>query len=223
MPRRDAWTLIELLVALAIGVMIASAALSLWSTAARAFNRQREISERDQNAYAALRMLGDDLQAVALPAHGAGLALALDRPQSIGITSAASRVLLPVVALDPRDDAQERLQVVHVQYEIRTGNDGAAALWRTTREYGAAPADSDHSTMLFAPIAAFDVQISTNGRSWTNCVTLRPGSACPAAARVRLAWMTGPDTTQTVDSTVAIPVGQSYSAPAANRNPPRRR
>ncbi len=221
--RRAAWTLIELLVALAIGVLIATAALALWTTATRAFARQREDGERDQSAYAALRTLGEDLQAVAVPPHGSGAALTLDRPENEGLTSTASRILLPVVTIDPRDDTQERLALMHVMYEVRPGNEGAPALWRTTREYGAAPADSDPTTPLFEPVAAFDIMISTNGRSWTNAVMLRPGSASPPAVRLRLSWLTRQETTQTVDSTVAIPVGLSYSAPAANRNPPRRR
>ncbi|MEI7437295.1 MAG: type II secretion system protein [bacterium] len=222
---RAAWTLIELLVALAICALIATSALMLWTTASRAFSKQRMSGERDQTAYAALRALGDDLRAVAIPPRGAGVALTLDRPVSAGITAVVSRILLPVVSPDQRDDTQERLTLMHVQYEVRRGTDGAAVLWRTTRDYGAAPSDSDPATALFSLVAAFDIQISTNGRSWTNAVTLRPGSACPPAVRLRLAWLTGANATQTVNSTVAIPAGQSYAAPAAtrNRNPPRRR
>ena len=220
---RAAWTLIELLVALAIGVLIATAAFSLWTTATRSFTRQREDGERDQTAYAAVQALSADLQAVALPPRGAGVALTLDRPDTVGLTSAAARILLPVVSLDPRDDTQERLKILHVQYEVRPGRDGAAALWRTARDYGAVPSDNDPAIPIFSPVAAFEILISTNGRSWTNALTLLPGNACPAAVRLRLAWLTGQDTTQTVDSTVSIPAGQSYPAPTAKRNQTKRR
>jgi type II secretion system protein J len=208
------FTLVELLVAMAISTFVAAAALSVFLTITASQRRQTE--SRREDALQALDVLRRDV-ACALPtAFTSAPPFALETAAGNPLADpdgGRADLILTTGRLD--DDATDltRLHVWRVRYRrVSTGpHDATTVLTREAVRLDAPGSEAGTETgILFRGVVSFDVSV-LQGATWTNHWMPSSRQPLPKAVRMELGW-TEAGTTVTAGAWTVLPAAQAFPA-----------
>ena len=213
------FTLLELLVALAIVAILAIAQAAPFQTTISSRERAEAAMERSQAARVTLQRLAEELTGVVPPGPGLPQTFQLvdrtiDRPASdlMFTTTAARRV-----SAGPQDP----LENVHYHLEPGPAGSKGGVLVKDQLPSVAVSGTLPDTNVILEDVAAFTV----NALDSTGAVqpTLPPGATnsgqIPPAVELQLALADGTSDPQVYWLTIDLPMGAPSSKPSSNANP----
>ena len=212
------YTLIELLIAIAVSALVVAVAISLYLTLTASLRRQ--VDSRREEAMQALDVVCRDI-ACALPtAATSAPPFALDVSADDFKASSNADLTMTTATLDASDAPLAQMQVWRVRYRLAAAPPPATdtALMREAVRLDAPHADAaGPTTTVFRGAASFEVSVLA-GPTWINRWKPTAREPVPGAAPVRLGWQ-GAWTTETAAVWTVIPASLTLHNPAHSKAP----
>lgn len=211
------FTLVELMIAVAVSTLVVAAALSVFLTLTAAQKRQQD--SRQAEGRQALDVLRRDM-ACALPtAITDAPPFRLDTPSRDPGAGVGSDLALTTAQYEngPADPAH--LQVWRVRYRLVPQGEADESTLALSREAvrleSAGGSGSVATTLLFRSAAGFEVAVPDR-TGWTNRWSFSSRQPLPPLARAQLSWAQAGTTAVAVSSAV-IPAALKFPAPTRAR------
>ena len=205
---RAGLTLLEILIAIALGALVVTVVYSLYHTVSATVLGQSARRAPPEQAAAALDQLSRDLTSLFLPDDEEG-AFHLDP----GSAHAVSGSVLRFCTLEvPAGEADLRwAETVQVAYRLAEDEEGIRELHRESRPLvGPAARTGPVTNVLARPVESFQVKVH-DGTAWQEDWTKAAEKTRPVMVRVDLAWRQGPSL-RTRRAVVAIPAGLVFTS-----------
>jgi|GEM_PF-996669 len=215
------FTLIEVLVALSIATLVALVIFSVYHATSSSLASLESGRRRATDAVSAMDMLGRDLVcAIDLPFAGS-VSFMLD--PGVSGEAPASALAFHTVEVSSPDNESVRFKVLLVNYSLKGDEDEENApvnvrwLVRETQQIMEdGTIGPSEIRKLAMGVNLFTVSVS-DGTRWLEKWPVDGGASVPQGARIGLSYAAG-RSTRHLESTVVIPAGMRFAAPAARRS-----
>jgi type II secretory pathway component PulJ len=202
------WTLLELLLALGVGVLITGVMYAIYSTAVRVKEDQQGRRSGPHRTAEILHQLSDDLTRAWLPKDDEAGVFVLD-PAPAGIGGAPTLSFTTMVA-DAHDPDPRWADAVAVRYQPLRAAAGIELL-RVHRPLAGPGAAQDPVTNRLGLVEAFEVKVF-DGAEWLDAYRSEDTDLLPAAVRLTLDLPDHRGPSPALTTEVMIPFGLKVSS-----------
>lgn len=201
--RPPGWTLIELLLAIAIGALVITLLFSAYHTLMTALERRAGSGSTAAEAAAVLDAIVDDLSRIVPPDQDEDCGLRLSRDKTRDMVEN-----LALCAAQPGDEQIDPrwFDVTVIEYRLEQRAIGHTLLRLARPDVGPGSEDPPVTNVLHHQVAHLDIRLFHEGE-WVDAWDSEDEDALPRAARIEIALENAAGQAETLATEVFLPVG----------------